>query len=127
MINEERQLFILGARSIKDNPDPLNQNVLLRAVKGGGVLNTSTEELPSSAIVLYPNPVEQELIVQLDRNLISKPLMYRIDNVLGQTVQSGQLETSNNSIQIAPLPPGNYWLHLNDDSGQHLIRPFQKM
>lgn len=65
-------------------------------------------------ITVYPNPVQNELMVQIENQ--SSSLQYSLINVLGQTVKTGQLNNTNNRIQVNTLSEGQYQLVISYDN-----------
>lgn len=59
---------------------------------------------------IYPNPASKEIRVNLSNNFnLNQKIRYKIQNLLGQTLQFGIL---NNSINISNLETGSYVLEL---------------
>ncbi len=82
--------------------------------------NASINELPASAIHLYPNPSNDQLTLVTAG--ISGNVEVTIVNYLGQTVKSFHTSVSGLSshhIPVSDLPQGAYILQLNN--GQHVI------
>jgi len=63
---------------------------------------------------LYPNPVDNELHVELNTEFLQEPFEvdYQVTNMSGQIVQSGLLESNENSINCSELTPGYYVITL---------------
>ena len=78
----------------------------------------STSELDSENIVIYPNPATDRL--QLKG--IKTGTQYRIIDITGKTVDSGQI--TNSSLNVFDLKEGIYMIDLNS-AGNRLVKKFQ--
>ncbi len=66
---------------------------------------------PPIQIGIYPNPTSGEITVNLA--LVGSGV-FRITNVLGQTLLKGETKTPKFVIDIGNLPAGMYFIHLNN-------------
>ncbi len=104
-------------------------NKLLIGTHGNGmfeatisqVLSTEDNEF-SNSIKVYPNPVQDNLHVELANNL-GASANYRIHNLLGQTVAHGDL--INERIDVTNLDTGLYFVEINVD-GKRGVKRFIK-
>jgi|GEM_PF-5281161 hypothetical protein len=63
----------------------------------------------TSSIDIYPNPATGFFITDLHQN-VTTPVYYEVINTLGATVQQGYITTNKQTINIANLPKGIYFL-----------------
>lgn len=104
-------------------------NKLLIGTHGNGmfeatisqVLSTEDNEF-SNSIKIYPNPVQDNLHIELANNL-GASANYRIHNLLGQTVAHGDL--INERIDVTNLDTGLYFVEINVD-GKRGVKRFIK-
>ena len=82
-------------------------------------MSVSTNDIPelAAALKVFPNPVQEQLNVQLD--LDNGTLAnFRLVNATGQTLLQQQQELAegrnNTSFNVADLPAGQYWLEVTD-------------
>ncbi len=82
-------------------------------------LTTNTEELNHSPVLAYPNPVEEELIVE---HTFSGQGIAQIFNMDGRLMiqQIEDLNASRFKIPFRHLPKGVYMLRIKDKGGQNL-------
>lgn len=82
----------------------------------GSVLHQNEYEMPvSSELVLYPNPVQHELNIELPEEYIG-PGDYHIFSMKGGSWIRGRFKPEK-SIKVEQLQPGSYILHLQLDNG----------
>ena len=82
------------------------------------IILSDTNELISSQINLFPNPAQNQVQVQIPEGMVTKN--YRITNMIGQTVQIGEL--NNLAIELQ-LPRGLYLLQLQTNKG-NVVKKF---
>ncbi|MEI6435639.1 MAG: T9SS type A sorting domain-containing protein [Bacteroidota bacterium] len=68
----------------------------------------SHDETP--AIIVYPNPVKDKIIVELPESI--KPFQIRLINAMGQIL----LQTQSNTIDVGSIQNGIYFLNIRNDS-----------
>jgi hypothetical protein len=71
-----------------------------------------------SLFSLYPNPVTDKAIVQLDQQYIGAK--YNIHDLYGKILDSGILRSEKNELNLNNLPPGVYMLTILSDVNQSL-------
>lgn len=76
-------------------------------------ISNGTSTLKSKAISVYPNPVSDELNIEIDGN--KELLNYEIVNTTGQTVFKGSL-VEKASVQTSSFAPGIYLIKLGNDN-----------
>ena len=91
--------------------------------------NTSTKpamlQSPLYTFTLQPNPANQNIqIVLHDHNtsVIKKPIPYTLYNIYGQILQKGILYHANQTLNIADLPKGLYYLKLEEGEGRRFVK-----
>ena len=80
----------------------------------------STNNFALSQISLYPNPVVSVLNVKINSNLIDQP--YAIIDGLGRVVLKGKLNEVENTINVAQLSKGIYYIKLSDNKSSKFIK-----
>jgi hypothetical protein len=73
--------------------------------------------LSAHKITLTPNPVTTQVHIESP----IKTECYTLTNTSGTTVQSGVLDAGNN-IDVSPLPLGLYFLQLQLENGQMVVK-----
>lgn len=82
-------------------------------------------EGPSTAkLHLYPNPVQEELVVKLD-DIPVENLQYEVQNTLGQLMVSRRIVPDDFRIDVRNLPRDFYLLYVYNEHG-HAARLFAK-
>jgi hypothetical protein len=70
----------------------------------------STEEINKVDITVYPNPVQDEIRIKSNGNIVGED--YVLYNNIGMLVITGKVMSENTSIDIMELPKGMYYLVL---------------
>lgn len=86
---------------------------------------TGIDELDELGLLLYPNPSNEYITIQIEDNIDSK-LDYQIFNAMGQVVFTGSSTTSTNTINISNLERGMYTIRLTKDN-EVSLRRFSKL
>jgi len=92
-----------------ENDIIINQG-FLASVASGSTL-TVDEQLLSTAIKVYPNPVTEKL--SIDLNDVSGETKVVIYNGTGQLIKTEKLSTQNNNINLSHLQNGLYLVNLH--------------
>ena len=87
---------------------------------GGMDCSTSIEELESSKVKLYPNPVINELNVIIDYHIIDEP--YVIIDGLGRVVLEGKFKEGESTINLMELAKGIYYLKVSDSYSSKFMK-----
>lgn len=91
----------------------------------GAYNSTGIEEnLPSDLISTYPNPVTSILNIRISN--IESPHKIRMMNQQGQIIMEKVIHT-NTQIDLSHLPNGLYFLVLDTDNGEQLVRKINKI
>ena len=74
------------------------------------------------AFTVYPNPTNGVLFVE--RRLIASlpDQTYRITNLMGQTVLSGNINADNQQINVSSLPEGMYFITFAEETRKFVVR-----
>ncbi len=122
------QLFVIPVSydivSVDFDPDLwiLSKNNLVQP----GDLSSVTHQLSNGARAsIYPNPVQEMLGVSLESS-VPIDVHWQIFNVLGQRLQSGNMDDSGISIHVSHFEAGIYQLTLTDNAGGMAVLPFVK-
>ena len=77
----------------------------------------------SGTFTIYPNPANNILIVET-RLIASLPVAneYRITNLMGQTVFTGNLTAETQQIDVSALPQGMYFISVGDMTRKFVVR-----
>ena len=73
-------------------------------------------------VVIYPNPVNDELII----NFAEKGSAIKLFNILGQQVYIGVVDTDMQTISTRELLTGSYMLQTTDRNGNRINRTVVK-
>ncbi|MBJ2173214.1 T9SS type A sorting domain-containing protein [Aureibaculum sp. A20] len=92
-----------------ENGAIINQGFLAGAASGSTL--AVDEQLLSTAIKVYPNPVADNL--NIDLNDVSGETKILIYNSLGQFIKTEKLTATNNSINVDQLQSGLYLVNLH--------------
>ncbi len=114
------------------NVDSLG-NIIYRSSSSGFVLNIYSPATVTSGIddiaptnaQLFPNPAHSTLTVKWSAE-VSNELSYKVVSVDGRIVLNGSLTRDVNSIEVATLSPGFYFLQVQNANGSMEAKPFVK-
>ena len=80
------------------------------------------EESVENQFDVYPNPTNGVLFVET-RLIASLPdQTYRITNLMGQTLLTGQITAENQQINVSSLPQGMYFISVGDVTRKFVVR-----
>jgi len=71
-----------------------------------------------SGIAIYPNPAAEQISVHINKKYSG--LTYRLSDALGRNVQSGEFQDELTVLDLETLPPGMYFLRVNDSKNTTL-------
>jgi hypothetical protein len=83
------------------------------------------EESPSTdsvAFAVYPNPTNGVLFVETHGRASLSTQTYRINNLMGQTLLTGQITVENQQINVSSLPQGMYFITIGDMTRKFVVR-----
>jgi uncharacterized repeat protein (TIGR01451 family) len=84
---------------------------------------TTYVPMPGSNVEIYPNPVNDVLVVVADQASYKS---MTVTNTLGQAVMTRTVATGQSRIDVRSLPAGVYYLQLKGDNGTKVMK-FVKM
>ena len=85
-------------------------------------INEDGPSTGSGAFVVYPNPANNILFVET-RLIASLPdQTYRITNLIGQTLLTGNISAETQQIDISTLPSGMYFINVGETTLKFVIR-----
>lgn len=84
------------------------------------------EDVFSGLVSTYPNPVANEMTLEVSDDLVAKGCAYSVLNELGQSVIGSQTASKMNKISFAGRSPGLYMVRLSVD-GSTVIRRIVKV
>ena len=76
---------------------------------------------PLTELVIYPNPTDGTLFVQTLRATSLHDQTYRITNVMGQTLLTGQITAENQQINVSSLPQGMYFITFAGETQKFVV------
>ena len=86
-----------------------------------GPSTPSTGSGTAGTLMVYPNPTNGVLFVET-RFIASQPTEYRITNLMGQTVLSGNINADNQQINVSSLPQGMYFITFAGETRKFVVR-----
>jgi hypothetical protein len=85
-------------------------------------ITTGTTNYDKSSVSIYPNPASSNLYL----NNIDGIEMIRISNILGETVNTVNVNSNSTELNVSNLSNGIYFVNLIDKSGVVLTKKFSK-
>jgi hypothetical protein len=76
----------------------------------------------SGTLAVYPNPTDGMLIVQTLRATSLHDDTYRITNLMGQTILSGNITAETQQIDVSNLPDGMYFIIFAGETRKFVVR-----
>ncbi len=76
----------------------------------------------SGAFTVYPNPTNGVLFVETRHGTSLPDQTYRITNLMGQTVLSGNINADNQQINVSSLPQGMYFITFAGGTRKFVVR-----
>ena len=74
----------------------------------------------SGTLMVYPNPTNGVLFVRT--HAVRPYEEYRISNLMGQTVLSGNITAESQQIDVSGLPQGMYFITFADETRKFVVR-----
>ena len=85
--------------------------------------NVGIDEPDEGAFAVYPNPTNGILFVEMRRaTSLPEETPYRITNIMGQTVLSGNIAAETQQINIASLPAGMYFIIFAGETRKFVVK-----
>jgi hypothetical protein len=85
-------------------------------------INEDGPSTGSGTFTVYPNPTDGILFVQTLRATSLPDQTYRITNLMGQTMLTGNISAETQQIDIAKLPAGMYFINVGETTLKFVIR-----
>ena len=82
----------------------------------------STGSGTAGTFTVYPNPTNGVLFVETRRATSLPDQTYRIANLMGQTVLSGNIIADNQQINVSSLPQGMYFITFAGETRKFVVR-----
>ena len=76
----------------------------------------------SGTFTVYPNPTNNILFVETRRATSLPDQTYRITNLMGQTLLTGQITAENQQINVSSLPQGMYFITFAGETWKFVVR-----
>ena len=76
----------------------------------------------SGAFTVYPNPTDGVLFVETRHGTSLPDQTYRITNLMGQTLMTGQITADNQQINVSSLPQGMYFITFAGETRKFVVR-----
>ncbi len=77
---------------------------------------TSLSELGEDHLIVYPNPVVDEIYIESYETITNPKTPYKVINAKGQLMGQGILNNGNTSIDVSQYATGEYFILLGDKS-----------
>ena len=84
-------------------------------------LHNGLDEPTENVFAIYPNPTDGTLFVQTLRGTSLQAEPYRISNLIGQTLMSGQIAAENQQIDVSSLPKGMYFITVGNTTSKFIV------
>jgi len=104
------EIWITGGNSVAPVPGNI---MLLDEFELHYQTATGLEETISSEISVYPNPFNDQLIIELQP---SNTMEFKLYSILGEMVLKGNVNSDINTIDLSNLPPNIYFLKMENES-----------
>ena len=75
----------------------------------------------SGTFVVYPNPTHGILVVETQNFASLLGQTYRITNMMGQTLMTGQITAETQQINVSNLPQGMYFITVGGGTGKFVV------
>ena len=86
------------------------------------VYHNGLDDHEDDVFAVYSNPTHGILFVET-QNFASLPTQtYRIINLMGQTLMSGQITDETQQIDVSDLPQGMYFISMGDVTRKFVVR-----
>jgi hypothetical protein len=83
-------------------------------------VNFNAPGIINEAITLYPNPVNSEFYIKINRNAPGR-VMLKVTGVAGQIMFNREMDGNNIQQNVSSLLPGNYIVEISDKATKRLI------
>ena len=84
--------------------------------------HSGIEDHEDAMFAVYPNPTNGVLVVET-QNFASLPTQtYRITNLMGQTLMTGQITSETEQINVSDLPDGMYFITVGQGTRKFVVK-----
>ena len=80
------------------------------------------DEIMGNPFCVYPNPTNSVLFVETHGRASQPSQTYRITNLMGQTLLSGQITVETQQIDVSNLPDGMYFIIFAGETRKFVVR-----
>jgi hypothetical protein len=94
----------------------------VHGIEEDGPSTPSTGSGTAGAFAVYPNPTNGVLFVETVCTPSLPDQTYRITNLMGQTVLSGNINADNQQINVSSLPQGMYFITFAGETRKFVVR-----
>ena len=94
----------------------------LHGIEEEGPSTSSTGSGTAETFTVYPNPANGVLFVETVHAPSLPAETYRITNLMGQTVLSGNINADNQQINVSSLPQGMYFITFAVETRKFVVR-----
>jgi len=91
-------------------------------IEEDGPSTPSTGSGTAGTLTVYPNPTNGVLFVETHGRASQQDQTYRISNLMGQTLMTGQITAENQQIDVSNLPEGMYFITMGDTTRKFVVR-----
>ena len=77
----------------------------------------------SGTLTVYPNPTNGVLFVETHGRASLPNQIYRITNLMGQTLMTGNITAETMQIDVSNLPEGMYFISIEDETQKFVVNP----
>jgi len=111
-INQNIQLSWSIGEIISETYDQSGKQLTQGFQQPAKEIKTGLNKQPSTEtqILIYPNPARNKVYFQTDQSLYK--IQYQIYNALGKLIQSGEIVSIDNTIDISNIPSGMYFIKI---------------
>jgi len=85
-------------------------------------LHNGLDEPSENGFALYPNPTNGVLFVETRHGTSLPTQTYRITNLMGQTLMTGQITSETEQIDVSGLPDGMYFITVGGTTRKFVVR-----
>ena len=91
----------------------------IHGIEEGG---PSTGSGTAGAVMVYPNPTDRILVIETQGIASLQGQTYRICNLMGQTLLTGQITAETQQIDVSVLPEGIYFIIFAGETRKFVVR-----
>ena len=82
----------------------------------------STPSTGSGTVMVYPNPTDGVLFIETHDRASLQTQTYRITNLMGQTLMTGQITGETQRIDVSSLPQGMYFMTVGEGTRKFVVK-----